>query len=157
MHFLKQLVQTARHSWKQAKSMSIAQNKKFITEKQVFMSMKVLVSSALKVLTPLCMNIVKWFGMFNWHYDSFLFKCFPMQKSHILMTLPENAQDSTIFTQLFGNYSKVTHYSTYSNEVTKYFHIFTAFMLFAILICSQHCAKERLFNLRDIFRKTKKI
>lgn len=30
------------------------------------------------------------------HYDSSLCKCFPMQKSQILVTLPENAQDSTI-------------------------------------------------------------
>ncbi len=31
------------------------------------------------------------------HYDSLLCKCFPMQKSQILVTLPENAQDSTIY------------------------------------------------------------
>ncbi len=31
------------------------------------------------------------------HYDSLLCKCFPMQKSQILVTLLENAQDSTIY------------------------------------------------------------
>ena len=31
------------------------------------------------------------------HYDSLLCKCFPLQKSQILVTLPENAQDSTIY------------------------------------------------------------
>jgi len=46
------------------------------------------------------------------HYDSLLFKCLPIQKSQILETLPENAEDSPVnyFAQPFENYSKVTHY-----------------------------------------------
>lgn len=67
-------------------------------------------------------------------YDSFLFKGFQMHKSLILHI--------TVF-----------------NEVSEYktLNIFTFLlhMLYAILICSQHCAREKLFNLVDIFGKTK--
>jgi len=53
--------------------------------------------SVIKTKSPdtIVNKIVKWLSLSCFHYDSLLCKCFPMQKSQILVTLPENAQGST--------------------------------------------------------------
>jgi len=69
-----------------------------------------------------------------------------MQKSPILVTLPENAQYNTLY--YFHSHLKTTvklHITVFS-EVTDTEYVcftFLLHMLFAILICSQHCAKEK--------------
>jgi len=67
------------------------------------------------------------------HYDSLLGKCFPMQKkSQILVTLPENAQDSTIYYLHRHFRTTVKLHITVFSEVTKYktlnMYVFTSHM-----------------------------
>jgi len=69
-----------------------------------------------------------------------------MQKSQILVALPENTQYNTLY--YFHSHLKTTvklHITVFS-EVTDTEYVcftFLLHMLFAILICSQHCAKEK--------------
>lgn len=54
------------------------------------------------------------------HYDSLLCKCFPMQKSQIFVTLPENTQDSTIHYLHSHLKTTVKLHITVFSEVTEY-------------------------------------
>jgi len=67
------------------------------------------------------------------HYDSLLCKCFPMQKSQILVTLPENAQDILYLLSHLKNtvklhitvFSEVTEYKTLNMYVSHFYCIWS--------------------------------
>lgn len=85
------------------------------------------------------------------HYDSLLCQCFPMQKSQILVTLPENAQDSTIYYLHSHLKNRVKLHITVFSEVTEYktltlicmFHIFTEYALCNSNLFTALCKRKK--------------